>query len=93
MSVKENILTLLRMYSDGSYRTGDFCEQFCTLYFFENDGRSFFSGADRDVLDAFAAVAERYSDIEEDLRESPGTYKDEESVKSAFQKVREAFSL
>lgn len=93
MSVKEEILTLLRMYSDGSYDTKTFCDVFCTLYFFESDGRGHFGGAEREALDKFAAAAERFSDDEEDSAKYPGTYSDEQAVKSAFQSVRAVFGL
>ncbi len=93
MSVKEQIMTLLQMYSDGSYDTKTFCDLFCGLYFFESNGRGSFGGAERDALDGFAAVAERFSDDAEDSADHPGTYSDEQAVRSAFQNVKEAFRL
>ena len=93
MSVKEQILTLLKMYSDGSYRTNDFCALFCGLYYFESSGRDFFDGEERGALDELANAAERYSDDEEDLLRYPDTYRDEKAVVSAFQTVKEVFGL
>ena len=93
MRVKEEILTLLRMYSEGSYDTKTFCDVFCGLYFFENDGRGHFSGAEREALDKFAAAAERFSDDKKDSAEYPGAYLGEQAIKSAFQNVRAAFGL
>ena len=91
MNVKEQILTLLQMYSDGAYDTKTFCDLFCTLYFFESDGRCYFSYAERETLDSFAAIAERYSDDKADSVKHPGTYTDEQAIKTAFGKVRDAF--
>ena len=93
MSVKEQIMSLLKMYSDGSYDTKTFCDLFCGLYFFESDGRGYFSGAERDALDGFAAVVERFSDDAEDTAKYPGTYNDEQTIISAFQNIREVFRL
>ena len=39
------------------------------------------------------AAAERFSDDEEDSAKYPGTYSDEQAVKSAFQSVRAVFGL
>ncbi|MBQ7669955.1 MAG: hypothetical protein IJS45_04455 [Clostridia bacterium] len=93
MNVKEQLLLLLRMYADGKYDTASFCDQFCVLYFFENNGRSLFFGEERRVLDAFATVVERYTNLEEDLQKYPDVYVGNDKVSEAFEFVKSAFRL
>ena len=76
---------LLKMYANGEYDTKTFCSTFCELYFFENNGRSCFPTSERNLLDDFSSIVERFTDEKEDLREYPDTYCDENKVKEAFE--------
>ena len=90
---KEEMVLLLKMYARGEYDTASFCNMFCDFYGFENDARSVFSGKKKAALDDLSSVAERYTNIEEDLIKYPDSYYGEERVKESFETVKKVFNI
>ncbi|MBQ7646555.1 MAG: hypothetical protein IJS94_04725 [Clostridia bacterium] len=90
---KREIVLLLKMYARGEYDTASFCNIFCSLYNYANDARSSFSYRERETLDEFSDIVERFSNYEEDLKEYPRFYYTEEKVKEAFEKVKRILNI
>lgn len=93
MEVKEQILTLLKLYSIGEYETKIFCEVFIDLYCGEKSGYRFFVGDEKRGLDELLAVIERYTPYEEDLSSYPDYYVSNEEVQAKFDDVKNIFNL
>ena len=93
MKVKEQILSLLKLYNIGKYETKTFCEIFMNLYYGENSGSRYFVGAEKKALDELAKVVERFSPYQEDLKEYPDVYISEEAVKIKFDEVKNVLGL
>lgn len=93
MKLKEEILTVLKMYGRGEYDTKTFCDNFIELCFYEKSGYQCFSGEDKVVLDELAAVIERFSSVEEDLETYSETYTTSKEVEDQFDKVKIILNL
>lgn len=84
MTVREQILFILKLYKFGEYSTEEFCNMFNGLYHYEQGGYKFFKGNDREWLDELAVVTERFSPFAEDIANYPDIYFDENAVKLEF---------
>ena len=87
MTVKKQIIELLKMYKQDKYTTNTFCSLLGELYLFEMSGRQYFEGTQRELMDELVHVTERYSSFEEDFKNYPGIYYNEIQVKNKFNEI------
>ena len=79
MTQAEKINYLIREYKNGNYTTEIFCDQFVCILFYEEDDS--ITKEEYQQLREYAEVFARFSPFEEDLRNYPNTYFDEETIK------------
>lgn len=93
MDIKNQILTLLRLYSIGEYEVHTFCEIFMELYYGEKSGHRYFQGNEEKALDDLAHIVERYTPYEEDLHDYPNIYVSGKDVKEKFDEIKGCFNI
>ena len=80
MDKRRTLIDLLKRYLNGDVDTTSFCDDFCTLYFYESNARNEFDDIEREQLDEIADTASFYSPYKEDRAAYP--YNDAKTVKA-----------
>ena len=82
MDKRRILIDLLKRFLNGDVDTTSFCDDFCTLYFYESNARELFRGAEREQMDEIADVVSYYSPYKEDLAIPGNPYNDAKTVKA-----------
>ena len=88
MDKRKVLIDLLKRYLNGEVDTTSFCDDFCTLYFYESDARNEFDDAEREQLDDIADVVSYYSPYKEDHAIPGNPYNDVKTVKEKVEEKR-----
>lgn len=82
MDKRRILIDLLKRFLNGDVDTTSFCDDFCTLYFYESNARELFDAAERKQLDEIADVVSYYSPYKEDHAILGNPYNDAKTVKA-----------